>query len=251
MRLEDMAIACKDSTKYFDLNKNVGLVEQEKSEASATERIIQKPALKTPFFKPAFESNTISNKKTTETKKDYQQKPLDNELQDTAQNLSIKDSGKVAPSDMTKNILKSENLRNEFHDFSKLNDFSTFQKSSERDAQEFIQDGTDISQQAQQIRDFHPSKTNEVPLIQNSLSDQLGSSISIDDVIDLVKDSLEKSKPSAIEENTDQIIQIYQSNEGVKNNDSKIIVIAKTYEGVEPVFKNTSSKLTSLKIQKP
>lgn len=100
-----------------------------------------------------------------------------------------------------------------------------------------------------------PIITNEVPLDYNTKkpSDNLIASLSIDDVIGLVKDSLDNnSKVSELDEKNEQIKPIYQRNEDAMNDNSKIIVITKPNEGTEPlVAESIDSKIIPLEIKEP
>lgn len=97
-----------------------------------------------------------------------------------------------------------------------------------------------------------PILSNEAPVEQSVIpsSDYLIPSLSIDDVIGLVKESLDNNQEvSAVEEVSEPIKPIYQRNDET-NNDSKIIVISKMNEGVEPInVESTDSKIIPVEIK--
>lgn len=130
------------------------------------------------------------------------------------------------------------------------------QKLNEEEANNFGEKIEDLSLvPKQEVGTDTPFLSNDIHLDENmkKATADIKSPLSIDDVIGLVKDSLDNNlKTSNIEETTEKIKPIYQRNEGTTNDNSKIIVITKTHEGVESLAPDsTNSKIIPLEIKEP
>lgn len=280
MRSEDMVITCEESTMYFDLNGNFGLPVDEQSEASATEKPI------------SLEDDKITAQKLSETNKPkksevYQKKLIRNNLKPSENvkngysNSEIKKDEdhtkvitKIANFAKDQNMGNKKTISNNEVDSEALKD-----KSSEADivtafidsltndfeptddnAQKLNEEGTinfdekveDLSLVAKpEAETKAPFLSNDIPLDESTREPI--SPLSIDDVIGLVKDSLDNnSKVSNFDDSTEKIKPIYQRNESTINDNSKIIVITKTHEGLEPLVPDsTNSKIIPLQIKEP
>ncbi|KAL5282220.1 hypothetical protein ACFFRR_005437 [Megaselia abdita] len=268
MRTEDMLIDCKDSPKFFDLNGNLGMPQEEQSDNEKNSGVNESSN------KIYTDGNRAMNRIDIEITKTRSPVQVKNKFQNSQQLEGTRNTEKVVDIDTaktrnpvqvnnkpqnseqlkgTRNTEKvastnNEAITNENKDKKELNNSKTFSEigiisplidsgtknlniSNNVEKQELFTKGESIK--------LHQIKANTLPTEDsldqnvNKPSNYIIPSLSIDDVIDLVKDSLDTN-----------------SEEGIKHDNSKIIKINKTYEGTEPIdVQSKDSKIIPLEIR--